>query len=110
MRSRIQAVVLPSETLGEFADEVRQIFAELGRAYSLETLAGECSPPIDVYETDDALEISSTCPASIAAAVRIVVKGTRVLIAGEKARAAAAAIRAFTWSSAATADSRGPSA
>ena len=32
-------------SVGEFADEVRQIFAELGRGYGLDTLAGECSPP-----------------------------------------------------------------
>jgi hypothetical protein len=33
-------MVMPSETLGEFVDEVQQIFAELGRGYSLDTLAG----------------------------------------------------------------------
>ena len=34
-----------------------QVFLELGRAFGPESLAGECSPPIDVYETDDAVEI-----------------------------------------------------
>ena len=85
MRSRVQAIVLPSETLGEFADEVKQIFAELGRGYSLETLAGECTPPIDVYETDSTLEISVDLPGVDQASIRIIVRGTVLLIAGDKA-------------------------
>jgi HSP20 family protein len=84
MRSRIHAVVLPSE-VGDFADEVRQLFAELGRAYGPDTLAGECSPPLDVYETDHTLQISMDLPGVDAAAVRIVVKAAAILIAGEKA-------------------------
>jgi HSP20 family protein len=85
MRTRVQAIVLPSETLGEFADEVRQLFAELGRGYSLESLAGECTPPIDVYETDSTLEISVDLPGVDQASVRVLVKGMVVLIAGDKA-------------------------
>jgi HSP20 family protein len=83
MRSRIHAVVLPSE-VGDFADEVRQIFTELGRAYGLDTLAGECAPPVDVYETDLTMEISVDLPGVDAGAVRIVAKGNALLIAGEK--------------------------
>ena len=56
MRSRIQAVAFPSE-IGDFSDEVRRVFLELGRAFGGESLAGECSPAIDVFETDDALTI-----------------------------------------------------
>jgi HSP20 family protein len=85
MRSRVQAIVLPSETLGEFVDEVRQIFADLGRGYSLDTLTGECTPPIDVFETDSSIEISVDLPGVDRAALRIVVRGTAVLVAGEKA-------------------------
>jgi HSP20 family protein len=84
MRTRVQAVVLPSE-VGDFGDEVRQIYRELGRTHGLETLAGECSPPLDMYETDEAIEISVDLPGVEPSAVRIVVKGTAVLIAGEKA-------------------------
>ena len=85
MRSRVHAIVLPSEVLGDFAEDVREIFGELGRGYSLESLAGECTPPIDVYETDIALEISVDIPGVDPGAVRIVVKGLQVLIAGDKA-------------------------
>jgi HSP20 family protein len=83
MRSRIQAVVLPSD-VGEFADEVRNIFLELGRAFGPDALAGECSPALDVYETDEAVEIAMDLPGVDAQGIRIVVKGAAVLIAGEK--------------------------
>ena len=85
MRSRVHAIVMPSEALGDFVDEVQQIFAELGRGYGLDTLAGECTPPIDVYETDISLEISVDLPGVDLGSVRVVAKGPVVLIAGDKA-------------------------
>jgi len=84
MRTRIHAVAFPSE-IGEFADEVRRVFLELGRVFGAESLAGECAPPIDVYETDDALEIAVDLAGVAADAVRIMSKGDTILIAGEKA-------------------------
>jgi HSP20 family protein len=83
MRSRVHAVVLPE--IGEFADDVRQIFRELGRGHAFDTLAGECTPPLDIYETDEALEIAMDLPGVDPTAVRIVVKGNAILVAGEKA-------------------------
>jgi HSP20 family protein len=83
MRSRIQAVVLPSEAT-EFHDEVRQIFRDLGRVAGAEGLTGECSPPVDVFETDEALEIAMDLPDVNPSAIRIVAKGDTILIAGEK--------------------------
>ena len=83
MRSRIQGVVLPSEA-GEFTDDVRHIFRELGRGMG-EALTGECSPPLDVYETDETIEITMDLPGVDASAVRIVARDQAVLIAGEKA-------------------------
>jgi len=84
MRSRIQAVAFPSE-IGDFSDEVRRVFLELGRAFGGESLAGECSPAIDVFETDDALEIAMDLPGVDRVAVRVLGKGDSILIAGEKA-------------------------
>jgi len=83
MRTRLQPVLLPAD-VGEFADEVRRIFVELGEAGTGQ-LTGECSPAVDVYETDDALEIAVDLPDVEVRALRIVVKGSAVLIAGEKA-------------------------
>jgi HSP20 family protein len=84
MRSRIPTVVLPPE-IGDFAEEIRRIFAELGRAPTSELGAGECSPPVDIYETDDAVEIRVDLPGVEATAARVLIKGDGVLIAGQKA-------------------------
>lgn|SRR5512143_1677038 len=84
MRQRIHALAVPTE-IGEFADEVRRIFLELGRVFGAESLAGECSPAVDVYETDDTVDISVDLPGVDPVAVRILCKGDGVLIAGEKA-------------------------
>jgi HSP20 family protein len=83
MRPRINAIAFPSE-IGDFAAEARQIFHELGRAFGSESLAGECAPALDVYETDDTLEITVDLAGVDPGAVRIIGKGDAVLIAGEK--------------------------
>ena len=84
MRSRIHTVVLPSE-VGDFADEVRRVFLEFGRTFGADALAGECLPALDVYESDDAIEILVDLPGVDRSAVRVMIKGDIVLIAGEKA-------------------------
>ncbi|HJZ73058.1 MAG TPA: Hsp20/alpha crystallin family protein [Vicinamibacterales bacterium] len=83
MRPRIHTLAVPSE-IGDFADEVRRVYLELGRAFGSESLAGECSPPLDVYETDDSLEITVDLPGVVAASIRVLAKGDSLLIAGEK--------------------------
>lgn len=83
MRSRIQAVSLPTE-VGEFGDEARRAFLELGDSVSPDALTGECAPAVDVYETDEAVEVVMDLPGVQANAVRVIIKGAAVLIAGEK--------------------------
>ena len=83
VRPRVQAIAIPSE-VGEFSDEVRKVFFELGRAFGAESLAGECSPAVDVYETDDAVEIAVDLAGVNASAVRLIAKRDSVLIVGEK--------------------------
>jgi len=85
MRHRIHAVGGPSEIV-EFSDEVRQVFRELGRVFGADALAGECSPSIDVYETDDAIEIVVDLPGAEPSSARVFCKGDSVLIVGEKPR------------------------
>jgi len=94
MRPRVHAIALPSE-IGDFSDEVRQVFLELGRVFGSDTLAGECVPPIDVYETDDTLEVAVDLPGVDLAAIRILGKGDSILIAGEKAARRARADSSF---------------
>ena len=84
MPPRIHAMAFPPD-IGDFALEARQVFLELGRAFSSESLAGECSPPIDVHETDDLLEITMDLAGVDRAAIRVIGKADGILIAGEKA-------------------------
>lgn len=83
MRSRLHSVVLPSE-VGDFAEEVRRVFLELGRTFGLESLAGECTPSLDVYETDHSVEIAVDLPGVDPNAVRVIINRGTVLIVGEK--------------------------
>lgn len=71
--------------IGDFADELRRVFLEIGGPDSEASLAADCAPPLDVYETDEALEITVDLPGVDRRALRVVVKGNAVLIAGEKA-------------------------
>jgi HSP20 family protein len=83
MRSRIQTIAVPSE-IGDFADEVRRVYFELGRVFGADSLTGECSPSIDVYETEESMEIAVDVPGVDRAAIRIVCRRDGVLVVGEK--------------------------
>ena len=83
MRVRIDSFVQPLES-GDFTAEIKQIFREMGTHVGPEGLASECSPPIDVLETDDAIELAVDLPGVSASTLRIIVKGQAVLVAGEK--------------------------
>ncbi len=83
MRTRVQAIVVPSETT-EFGDELRRVFAEMERTGALGGMTGECSPALDVFETDHTVEITVDLPGVPATAIRVIVKNDTVLIAGEK--------------------------
>jgi len=83
MRPRHFVIAVTSD-LGEFKEEVQKIFFELGRQFGSESLAGECSPTLDVFETDDAMEITVDLPGVEPETVRVLGKGDTILIAGEK--------------------------
>jgi HSP20 family protein len=77
-------VTAPVE-VGDFADEIRRAFAELGATYGLDSLAGECSPSIDVLETETTLEVVVDVPGVSPDALRLVATGDALLVVGEKA-------------------------
>jgi HSP20 family protein len=83
MRPRFPLTPLSAQA-GEFAKEIEQAFLELGRPVGLESLAGECIPPVDVYERDDAVDIVLDLPGVNASTIRVVIKGDAVLIVGAK--------------------------
>ena len=78
---------IPSAEVSDLAEDIREIFEELAstltsdqRAYS-----GECHPPLDVVETDDAVEVVMDMSGVSPGAVRVVFRAGVLLIAGEKA-------------------------
>ena len=83
MFTRVHVVAQLPE-ISDFEDEAREVFHDLRRSSGCEPLAGECSPAVDVYETDDGLEIAVDLPGVAPAAVRVLGKGDSILIAGEK--------------------------
>jgi HSP20 family protein len=94
MRTRVHIVAEPPE-IGDFAEEVRQVFRELGQSLGAESAAGECSPAVDVYETDDGLEIAVDLPGVDRRALRLLGKGDSILIAGETPARRASAESSF---------------
>jgi HSP20 family protein len=82
VRSRTQTLVFTSE-VGEFADEARLALEQIRGTLDTPPV-GECAPAVDVFETDDAIEITIDLPAVPAECVRVIVKGAGVLIVGEK--------------------------
>ena len=75
--------VLLSGELGDLTEDVRRLFQELGHA-GRGAAAGDCLPPLDVLETDETLQILMDLPGVPASGVRVLIKGSVVLIAGEK--------------------------
>lgn len=83
MRPRVHAIVLPSES-AEFRDDLRRMLQELERSTGTGVITGECTPPLDMIETDEALEITMDLPGVDPSAVRVVARGSAILIAGQK--------------------------
>lgn len=76
--------VLLSAELGDLADDVRRLLNEIGEGGVRSAAAGDCLPPLDVLETDDAVQVLVDLPGVPASAVRVLLKGPVILIAGEK--------------------------
>ena len=78
---------LPPPELGQWATEIRQLLADLERAVGPEAhTSGECEPPLDVFENDQAMEVRLDVPGVPAEGLRVVCKRGVLLVAGAKAR------------------------
>ena len=86
MRARYPLTTVPTEA-AEFEDDIRRAFLDLGKTFGAESLAGECMPAVDVFESDDAVEIVVDLPGVDPNAIRVLAKHDTVLIVGEKRRA-----------------------
>lgn len=82
VQTRIPVAVATRDT--EFTDDIRGLLDEL-RQSGVDVAAGECAPPLDVYESDDALVIKIDVPGVDAAEVRVLMRGAAVVIVGAKA-------------------------
>ena len=79
-----QFSLIPADEATELADDIRRLFDELSRTLPREhrVFSGECHPPLDVLETDDAVEISVDVAGVPAEALRVLFRGGVVLIVG----------------------------
>lgn len=77
-----------SADVGDVSADVRRLFEELARQRPerRHQITGECLPLLDVFETQDALDLVLDLPGVPAANIRILVKNGVVVIAGEKDR------------------------
>jgi len=73
----------------DLAHEVRRLFEDLARHRPDRRpfVSGECSPTLDVLETEATVEVLVDVPGLSADALRVLIKNGVVLIVGEKERA-----------------------
>lgn len=90
---------LPSSDLGHLAEDIRRLFDDLDR-----TVGGvggdsssECTPPLDVFETDRALEVCMDVPGVLPESLRVMFKHDVLLVAGAKASTPAASPGSATF-------------
>lgn len=76
----------PAPEVSDLSDDLRRIFQELDRqgGRPATAAAGQCTPALDVLETDETVEIVMDLPGVAPSSVRVVLKGGVVLVAGEK--------------------------
>ena len=75
MRHRIHAIAVPLGGRRVRGRGPADLSGARPRVRAASRWPGECSPAVDVYETDEALEIVVDLPGVDAAAVRVLVKG-----------------------------------
>ncbi len=69
----------------ELAEDARSLLAELDRdAPGVANLNGECRPPVDVFETTEAIEVVADIPGVAADSLRVAVRRSTVLLVGAK--------------------------
>lgn len=77
--------LLPFAEVRDFAEEVRLLFEDLEQSRPLRGPAtGVYAPTLDVVESNEAIEVFVEVPGVDAPAIRVLIKGDVVLIAGEK--------------------------
>jgi HSP20 family protein len=80
------SVTIAPDLGADLADELRRIFQELdgGPGVQAGAPSHECSPVVDVLETEETVEIVMDMPGVPIDRVRVVARGDVIVIAGEK--------------------------
>lgn len=88
---------VPLPETRELADDLRDLLADLDAALPADhrIYSGECHPPLDVVETQSAVEVIIDVAGVPAEALRVLFRTDTLLIAGEKAPVAAASEPTF---------------
>jgi HSP20 family protein len=82
----------PTSDLGHLAEDIRRLFDDLDRSLRGAGYASsECTPPLDVFETDRALEVRMDVPGVPPDSLRVVFKHGVLIVAGAKTSLAGAA-------------------
>jgi HSP20 family protein len=79
----LHRIVMSSE-VREFADEIGRLFEDIERAGDRRPPAAHCTPPLDVLETEAAVEVVIDLPGALPEHVRVMLKGGALVVAGEK--------------------------
>jgi len=92
-----QFTFIPSAEAPELADDIRRLFDDLAASLPREHRAssGECHPPLDVIETERAVEIVIDVCGVAPQALRVLFRDDVLIVAGEKAPPAASHDQAF---------------
>ncbi len=78
---------LPTGESKDLATDIQELFDDLARALPAHQRAysGECRPPLDVLETDAAVEVTVDLSGVPQPAVRVLFRNGVLIVAGEKA-------------------------
>lgn len=88
---------VPSAETSDLADDIRKLFDDLARSLKQEQRAysGECHPSLDVLETDESVEVVVDVSGVPTEALRVLFRASVLIVAGEKAPAAAGPHQTF---------------
>jgi HSP20 family protein len=83
----ISSPFFPSSESRELSDDVRELFNDLAATLHTDhrAFSGECRPPLDVRETDEAVELTVDVAGVPDTALRVLFRAGIILIVGEKA-------------------------
>ena len=82
--------IYPHES-ADLADAVRRLLRDLDRTHGPGASVGECRPPIDVYETSEAIEVAIDLPGVGPDDLRVAIRDNSVVVVGEKPAGSCAA-------------------